>query len=187
LKYGEQPTTKQAARMSAEFYHQLTRTGGCRPLGCACILIGISNEDCGGTATTRIYLVDPIGGVEERPVVSIGNARIDLGKELKSLATQFDHGNNIKEVNGAKTLDSTKAGRGRHVHTNSIRIVASSMANRFLAKLDETNIGSAATIDVWTIQPKKHRRGGMLATCYSGIQTKNIPRYFKQDIFTHVK
>jgi len=188
LQYGEKTTTEQAARMTADFYHQLTRTGGCRPLGCTAILIGVSDEDYGGIAATRIFLADPGGGIEECQFCTAGNARSNLGNELKSLVAQFDSNNDrddkttigsLKSSSSISSIDSKT-----RTLTNSVTSIASKMADRFLTKLDEAKgtTGSTITtkIDVWTIQPMKYRRGEMLATCYSGVQKDNIQDTFRQ-------
>mmetsp|Transcript_52397 Transcript_52397/g.58571 ORF Transcript_52397/g.58571 Transcript_52397/m.58571 type:complete len:356 (+) Transcript_52397:1-1068(+) len=188
LQYGEQPTTKQAARMTADFYHKLTRLGGCRPLGCTAILIGVSDEDYGGIAATRIFLADPGGGIEECQFCIAGKARSNLGNELKSLVAQFDS-NKDNDKDDTATIGSLKSSSSisfidsnSRVLNNSVKSIASKIADRFLTKLDEAKgtIGSTITtkIDVWTIQPMKHRRGEMLATCYSGVQKDNIQDTF---------
>jgi 20S proteasome alpha/beta subunit len=203
LQYGEPPTTKQAAKMTADFYHQLTRLGGCRPLGCTAILIGVSNEEYGGIAATRIFLADPGGGVEECQfcTAGAGDSRSNLGKELMNLVAQFDNVNNNNDSSKEKGKDddtsvittTTTTITTRTRIKKSITSVASKMAVQFLMKLDEakgttsstTGLTSSTTttstkIDVWTIQPMKNRRGGMLATCYSGVQKDNIQDVFRQ-------
>lgn len=60
LAYGEQPTVEQVARQAASAQHELTRTGGARPLGCTAIVLGI---DFGGSA--RVFRTDPGGILED--------------------------------------------------------------------------------------------------------------------------
>ena len=205
LQYGEPPTTKQAAKMTADFYHQLTRLGGCRPLGCTAILIGVSDEEYGGIAATKIFLADPGGGVEECQfcTAGAGDSRSNLGKELSNLVAQFtDNVSNNNNDNDSKDKDDDDATSSKtrttrtRISSSSVMSVASKMADRFLMKLDEakgttstTTTGSTTStsttststkIDVWTIQPMKNSRGGMLATCYSGVQKDNIQDIFRQ-------
>jgi 20S proteasome alpha/beta subunit len=203
LQYGEPPTTKQAAKMTADFYHQLTRLGGCRPLGCTAILIGVSDEEYGGIAATKIFLADPGGGVEECQfcTAGAGDSRSNLGKELSNLVAQFTDNVNNNNSNNNKDKDdnddtNSKTRTTRTRISSSIMNVASKMAGRFLMKLDEakgtttstttgsttstTSTSTSTKIDVWTIQPMKNRRGGMLATCYSGVQKDNIQDVFRR-------
>ena len=164
LRYGEPPTTKQAARMTAELHHQLTRIGGYRPFGCTAILIGVSDED-GGTAGARIFVADPGGGVEEcRQFCAAGNPRAKLGKELMAMVGEaYD---NEKD---------TTANKKR----SSIANIAVKMARKFLREISSGG-NKRPSIDVWTIQPNASHRGGMLATCYSDVRKDNV-----EDIIRH--
>lgn len=60
LSYGEAPSVEHVARQATAVYHELTRTGGARPIGCTAVLAGISETD----NRLELFRVQP-GGVEE--------------------------------------------------------------------------------------------------------------------------
>ncbi len=157
LRYGEAPTTKQAARTTAEFYHQLTRMGGCRPLGCTAILMGVDG-------TARLFRTDPGGGIEECRFCAAGNSQDTVGRELMTL---------VENLDGEAPKDNESRSKG-------IARIAAKMAETFLRLLDKSGkskrakLEDGSTLDVWTIQPMKQRRGEMLATCYSGVDKENL-------------
>lgn len=63
LNFGEAPTVKEVARLAGQVQHELTRTGGRRPLGCTAIVIGIDpSSDEESLGTPRLFQTDP-GGV----------------------------------------------------------------------------------------------------------------------------
>lgn len=163
LRYGEAPTTKQASRSTAEFYHQLTRMGGCRPLGCTAILMGI---DSNGKA--KLFRTDPGGGFEECKFAAAGNSRDTVAKELMTLVEQLE----AKKENESKS--------------KSIAGMAKTMAEKVLSlltgKSKKGKSEEGSTLDVWTIQPMKYRRGEMLATCYSDVNKDNVKDIVLQSI-----
>ena len=162
LQYGEAPTIKQAARITADFYHYLTRMGGCRPLGCTAILMGVDDS-----SNTRLFRTDPGGGVEECRFCAAGYSQDTVGKELMALGASLD--DNGETENKSETRSKS-----------SIARIAASMADKILRLLDKRGKSrkgksqQGTTLDVWTIQPMKHRRGGMLATCYSDVCKDNV-------------
>ena len=174
LEYGEAPTSRQAARLTADFYHQLTRIGGCRPLGCTSILIGIDDSN-----NAKLFLTDPGGGVEECRSCAAGNSQDLMAKELMALVESFD------SENGNKVVSSPQ---NQLTKNNGIARVAMVMAEKFLRLLDGTGKfrkgknQKGPTLDVWTIKPMKHRRGGMLATCYSNVRKDNVNNILLQHI-----
>jgi len=156
LRYGEAPTTKEAARTTAEFYHQLTRMGGCRPLGCTAILMGVDG-------TARLFRTDPGGGIEECRFCAAGNSQDAVGRELMTL---------VETLDGEAPKDESRS--------KGIARIAAKMAEKFLRLLDKSGkskrakLEEGSTLDVWTIQPMKQRRGEMLATCYSDVDKDNF-------------
>ncbi len=157
LRYGEAPTTKQASRSTAEFYHQLTRMGGCRPLGCTAILMGI---DSNGRA--KLFRTDPGGGFEECKFSAAGNNRDAVAKELMALVDDM-------EANKEKNESSVSKSIPRMAKTMAQKVLSLLTGKSRKGKLEE-----GSTLDVWTIEPMKHRRGEMLATCYSDVHKDNV-------------
>jgi 20S proteasome alpha/beta subunit len=177
LQYGEAPTTEQAARITADFYHQLTRMGGCRPLGCTSILMGVDDSK-----HARLFRTDPGGGIEECLFCAAGNSQDAVGKELMALVASFD----------ASTDSTVEAcendGENERRRFGSIARIATTMAEKVLRLLDRDGKSTkgkhpeGTTLDVWTIRPMKHRRGGMLATCYSDVRKDNVNDIVSKDI-----
>ena len=189
LQYGEAPTTQQAARITADFYHQLTRMGGCRPLGCTAILMGVDDHD-----NAKLFRTDPGGGVEECRFCVAGNSQDTMGKELMALVASFDNNDGDNGSANAGESDEKKERKsplGNHQHQHQrnwrsrrIARIATTLADKVVRILDKngnTRKGKLSstqqqgpTLDVWTIQPMKHRRGGMFATCYSDVRKDNV-------------
>jgi len=157
LTYGEAPTTKQASRNTAEFYHQLTRMGGCRPLGCTAILMGI---DSNGRA--KLFRTDPGGGFEECKFAAAGNSRDTVAKELMALVEQLEAKNEKNEESKSKSI-------ARMAKTMAQKVLSLLTGKPRKGKLEE-----GSTMDVWTIEPMKHCRGEMLATFYSDVHKDNV-------------
>jgi len=173
LRCGEAATVRQAARSTADFYHQLTRIGGCRPLGCTAILVGID-----GAGEARIFRTDPGGGFEECLSCTAGRSQALVGKEMVDLVEKSDEiiGGEARE----EARDNTESDNDDETIKKNGRIarIASTMAEKFLglvaAPSDGKNHPQATTLDVWTIQPMQNSRGGMLATCYSDVRKDNV-------------
>ncbi len=81
LSYGEPMTVKEAATQSAAVQHELTRTGGARPLGCTAIILGM---DPGGA---RLFRTDPGGGLEDCYFCCAGR---DQDRLLSILMEKYD-------------------------------------------------------------------------------------------------
>lgn len=151
LNYGESPTTKQVARMAGQLQHELTRTGGARPLGCTAIVVGIDPSfDDESMGEPKLYQTDPGGIVEECSFCAAGKGRANVGKVVGSLMME--------------TSSSDK---------KSLNILAADMAKVVLGQLDDPK---GPSVDVWTIQPNPRRRGGMQATCYRNIAKDSVAR-----------
>jgi len=171
LRYGEAPTTQQVARITADFYHQLTRMGGCRPLGCTSILMGVDDS-----TNAKLFRTDPGGGVEECRFCAAGNSQDTVGKELTALVASFNGDNDIGEADDNEGENNP---RNQRRMSSSIARIAATMADKVLRVVDKSGKSrkgddqQRTTLDVWTIQPMKHRRGGMLATCYSDVRKDN--------------
>ena len=158
LDYGEPPTTQQVAAMAGQFQHYLTRAGGVRPLGCTTLVVGIdpvaSEDDGRGDETNSGQ--QPVGiprvfqadpgGVVE-PCVSYGVA----GKASETIS---------KDVTSILSSE-----------TVSLSHIVSSVAQSMLSKVEDPK-----TVDVWTFQPQRGRRGGVQATCYPHLDKESLSK-----------
>lgn len=165
MSYGEAPTTKQIARTSGELQHELTRTGGARPLGCTAIVAGIDAPFNGkSTGKPSLYQTDPGGIVEECIHCAAGKERVNIGKILADLVS--GKLGNVRKFLGP--LAKKKEGQG----SDQISTLATSLAEKVLAQLDQDAKGSS--VDVWIIRPDGRRRGGMHATCFRNIRKDSL-------------
>ena len=163
LDYGEPPTTQQVAQMAGQFQHYLTRSGGVRPLGCTALILGMDplatdddpNDDADHGQTRpmgipRVFQADP-GGVVE-PCISFGAA----GKNCEAITKD------VASVLSGSTLSSENV---------PLSLVASSVAQSILSKVEDPK-----TVDVWTFQPQRGKRGGMQATCYPHMDKDSLSK-----------
>ena len=161
---GEAPTTKQVARMAGDLQHELTRTGGARPLGCTAIVAGIDPTfDEESIGTPKLYQTDPGGIVEECTFCAAGKGRSNVGKVLGSL-----------------TIGITKKRTSSSDDKQVLNYVAADMAKKVLGQLDDPQ--GEPSVDVWTLQPNPGRRGGVQASCYRNISKHSIPRIRDQQL-----
>jgi len=146
--YGEAPTIEEVARMAGEFQHLLTRSRGIRPLGCTALVVGIDpvSDEQTQLGLPRVFQTDPGGIVEEC------SSHCVAGKGYDAIA---------------KDLAPIVAGVAKN--PNSLSRLAFNMAQSVLGKLDETKV-----LDVWTIEPKRGKRGGLLATCYQKVDKDTL-------------
>jgi 20S proteasome subunit alpha 4 len=163
LSYGEASTVEQAARQAASLQHQLTRTGGARPLGCTAIVVGIdptasvSTSASGGVSATgkaRIFRSDP-GGILEDCLYSVA------GKDNEKLMMEMG-----KRYNG----DFSKTANETTVVTEMMSAVfsSSSLVSSGSSDDDET------LVDIWIFQPNSKRRGKTHATCFRNVKPSNL-------------
>lgn len=146
LNFGEAPTVKEVAQLAGRVQHELTRTGGRRPLGCTAIVIGIDPPyDEESLGTPRLFQTDPGGIVEECTFCAAGKGRVAAMKTLGNLVD--------KEP------------------SQCIIELAAQMTKRVLKEVDDPE---DQAVDVWTIKPHAFRRGGMQATCYRNITKSTI-------------
>lgn len=140
MRLGEAPTTKQVARMAGRYQHYLTRAGGIRPLGCAALVIGVDpSENEEKLGHPRLFQTDAGGVAEECRYCTLGRGQEAIGKDLSSL------------------LD-------RKPIPANLTTTAEKMTQTVLGKLE-----GPKTVDVWTIEPCRGKRGGLLATCHRQI------------------
>eukprot|EP00535_Pseudo-nitzschia_heimii_P001046 CAMPEP_0197188250 /NCGR_PEP_ID=MMETSP1423-20130617/17521_1 /TAXON_ID=476441 /ORGANISM="Pseudo-nitzschia heimii, Strain UNC1101" /LENGTH=373 /DNA_ID=CAMNT_0042640045 /DNA_START=122 /DNA_END=1243 /DNA_ORIENTATION=- len=193
LRTGEAPTTLQAARSAAEFYHRLTRIGGCRPLGCSAIFVGVDAAD----GKAKLVRTDPGGGFEECGVCAAGNRHEAVGKELADLAAAAAAAAKTRlgdDDDDQRSAERHRAGaeRGGKKKEGGVSEMASAVAGAILRRLEgngkaprkgkaeepqqQQQQPGRTTLDVWTIQPADGRRGGMLAICYGDVRKDNFDR-----------
>jgi len=198
LRYGEAPTVQQAARITADFHHQLTRMGGCRPMGCTAILMGVDNVNGNNaqTQTARLFRTDPGGGFEECRFCAAGKSRDVVSKELMALVGTLDKDENDNdndddddndsvEKNGSKIRNNGKSNRIARSAVTMARCVLRLLDTNSYSKTggQPTSETEITTVDVWTIEPREGCRGGMVATCYSDVRKDNVDRILlKQDL-----
>ena len=166
FNYGEPPTVKDAARMTAELQHTLTRVGGYRPLGCSAILLGVCDYDDAKGSRTQIFQTDPGGGLEECDFCAAGKERTNFGKDLKGLLDQVD------EAMKRKSKSSFPLSK-----------IVSKMTDALFRRLDPFTTSDKKRpqmLDVWTIQPMEGHRGEMLATCYRNVEKSQIKKLMEE-------
>lgn len=149
--YGEAPTTEEVARMVGKYQHYLTRSGGIRPLGCTALILGIDtthNEQAQLVGVPKVYQADPGGIVETFTSHCVAGKGGDaINKDLGSIVND------------------------RSLSPATLPHLASEMAIGVLGKLDDPKM-----VDVWTIEPKEGKRGGMLVTCYQNLNRESASK-----------
>jgi len=159
--FGEVPTVHQAARYAAELQHQLTRTGGARPLGCAAVLVGVdpsSSPPPTGSARglLRIFRTDPGGTSEECRYCAEGKNKEALSV---ALSKYYD-----EETNDDGALPVPRDGG---YWTKPI----SSLVRRIVGvAASDSNASERSFVDVWVIRPSRSKRGNMHAICFRNIR-----------------
>jgi 20S proteasome alpha/beta subunit len=160
LSYGEAQTVEQAARQAASLQHQLTRTGGARPLGCTAIVVGIdptsvpastsastsSGADGNHNSCSRVFRTDP-GGILEDCFFSVA------GKDQDKL---------MNEV--AKRYDDLKS-------ANQTTVVTELLAT---LKLAGAGGDKDSSVDIWIFKPNAKRRGKTDATCLVNVKSDDL-------------
>lgn len=154
LSFGVAPRVEQAARQTASLQHQLTRTGGARPLGCTTMVLGVdslSSSSLSSSATAarrhdphgsvRIFRTDP-GGIMEDCLYYAGGR--DGDKLLTALATLYKADNTVK-------LDHPV------------------MASKLTKIMAEATGQKKLSVDVWVIRPNHTCRGNMEAILFANV------------------
>jgi 20S proteasome alpha/beta subunit len=148
LSYGEASTVEQAARQAASLQHQLTRTGGARPLGCTAIVVGMDPTASGTAGKSRVFRSDP-GGILEDCLYSVAGK--DHEKLMMEMARRY-HG------------DFSKTANETTVVTEMLAAVSS------LVGSDDSD----SSVDIWMFQPNAKRRGKTHATCLRNVKPDNL-------------
>ena len=143
---------EQAARQAASLQHQLTRTGGARPLGCTAIVVGMDPTCASGAAgKSRVFRSDP-GGILEDCLYSVAGK--DHEKLMMDMARRY-HG------------DFSKTANETTVVTEMLSAVSS------LVGSDDDGDGNSS-VDIWMFQPNTKRRGKTNATRLRNVKPDNL-------------
>ena len=111
LSYGEAPTVKQAARQAASLQHELTRTGGARPLGCSAMVAGIDPTE----NQLAIFRSDPGGILEDCLYCAAGK---DHNKIMNRIADRYD--NELLSANSTRIISElVSCIKGEHDNDDS--------------------------------------------------------------------
>ena len=149
--------------------------------------MGVDDFDSNVNAA-KLFRTDPGGGVEECRFCVAGNSQDTMGKELMALVASFYTTNDGEDDNGIdKHTGESDEKKASKTNWRSRRIarIAFTLADKVIRILDKNGGNTrkeksssaqqqGPTLDVWTIQPMKHRRGGMFATCYSDVRKDNV-------------
>jgi 20S proteasome alpha/beta subunit len=146
LSYGEASTVEQAARQAASLQHQLTRTGGARPLGCTAIVVGIDPTASGAAGNSRVFRTDP-GGILEDCLWSVAGK--DHDKLMTEMARRYD--------GFSKTANETT------VVTEMLSAMSS-----LVGRDDDSSV------DIWMFKPNSKRRGKTHATCLRNVKSDDL-------------
>lgn len=185
LQYGETPTSKQVAEFAGSWQHQLTLSGGVRPLGCTALVIGL---DEGGSTTPMVYQTDP-GGVVERveSFCAAGKSKDAVAKPMASLLEELQGKANTSKPKSStgnkqeasktpgKTGKSSKKSTSVSLVHSDLVSAAAAMAQTVLQKLDDPK-----KVDVWIMHANPQQRGGMESTCYRRISKDNVSKIGKE-------
>jgi 20S proteasome alpha/beta subunit len=160
LNLGEAPTVEQVARHVANFQHELTRTGGARPLGCTAVVVGMDPVD----ECFKLYQTDP-GGILEECICSIGGKdRLSVMKELKTRAGEI-----------WKEERATPERNDEGSTLSAVRSI-SKILQSFSAATTESEL--AMPINVWIVRASKLRRGGIRAVCFCKVPGTDLKALF---------
>lgn len=188
LSYGEAPTTQQVARMAGQAQHELTRTGGARPLGCTALVLGIDPSSSFSSSSSLSSDVNDTDK-DKDSTISTDTAKTTKTKSLggKPRLFQTDPGGIVEESSvcaagkGRVTVGKdlgTLVANTNEFSGKSLTTAAADIAELVLGKLDDSK-GRPSVVDVWTIQPNANRRGGMQATCYRNIDKDSVSRIIR--------
>ena len=149
LSLGVAPRVEQAARQAAALQHELTRTGGARPLGCTTMVLGVDAFALGNDPTAsqaagsvRVVRTDPGGILEDCWYYAGGR---DGDKLLTALATLYNDDNTVK-------LDH------------------SVLASKLTKIMAEATGQKKLSVDVWVLRPNPTCRGNMEVIQFANVR-----------------
>lgn len=200
--YDEPMTIQQAAQHLASIQHELTKTGGARPLGCTCIILGIDqqqnnrkntieDDDINKSTNTssnmlkgsHLYRVDPGGIIEHCYFCCAGKCTDELMKliynqKLYHSELKNNENNDHSTYNNSdQDLESDMSGK------NDEKRASSTTLTELLNAVHEMNSGEqpawnqnndkdSKLIDLWIFQPETGRRGNLNTMHISEINPK---------------
>jgi 20S proteasome subunit alpha 4 len=140
LSCGEAMTVKEAAQRAASVQHDLTRSGGARPLGCTAIVVGMDTPTFLETGKPRIFRTDPGGILEDCLYCCAGR---DQARLMSALGESF----------GTLRCSNTD---------DAIRVFLST-------NLEQAEEKDTTSYDLWVFTPKAGRRGKTDVTCFLDV------------------
>lgn len=158
LSYGEPMTVEEVAKQSAAVQHELTRTGGARPLGCTAIILGIDPSHGKNVGPPRLFRTDPGGGLEDCYFCCAGR---DQDRLMSNLIEKYEK-----------------------IRVRTIPEVIRKLVGYMLHGQDK----SKASLDVWVLRPDNRKRAKTDVTCFTEVggaeSLKTITSYLetRQDI-----
>jgi 20S proteasome alpha/beta subunit len=175
---GEPCTVREMAQHAANVQHELTRTGGVRPLGCTAIIAGVDSttnnamkdhHDAHHTSTTtatlnagdvRIFRTNPGGIMEDCCYCAAGRKHEDIMNQISK------HYNNEKDA-----LLSPTASRSAQL---GVLLTLTKKALGNVHDNNDSNNPDGTSMDVWMLEPCPRRRGKIKASCYRGLHNGNL-------------
>lgn len=140
LSYGEPMTVEEAAKQSAAVQHELTRTGGARPLGCTAIVLGMDPSHNKDVGPARLFRTDPGGGLEDCSFCCAGR---DQDRLMSKLIQKYEK-----------------------IRARSMSEVIRKLVGYMLQGQDK----SKTSIDVWLLRPShSQKRAKTDVTCFTEI------------------
>jgi 20S proteasome alpha/beta subunit len=200
LSMGEPCTVREMAQHAANAQHELTRTGGVRPLGCTAIIAGIDStttttttammvkdhDKAQGAATTTTTTTtttskssnDAAGGDVRIFRTNPGGILEDCcycaaGRNHEDIMNQIcKHYNNEKDALLSPTASRSDQ-LGLLLTLAKKTLGAGSVHD---GKDSNINADGATSMDVWMLEPCPWRRGKIKATCVRNLHQGNLDK-----------
>eukprot|EP00521_Asterionellopsis_glacialis_P016657 CAMPEP_0195296144 /NCGR_PEP_ID=MMETSP0707-20130614/18858_1 /TAXON_ID=33640 /ORGANISM="Asterionellopsis glacialis, Strain CCMP134" /LENGTH=293 /DNA_ID=CAMNT_0040357563 /DNA_START=36 /DNA_END=917 /DNA_ORIENTATION=- len=155
LQNGEAPYIKDVAELSSGLQHQLTRTGGARPLASTACLVGVDPSGL------KLYQTEPGGSMEQCRYAAAGKLRDQAMTALKELEDEW-----------AKLLVDDDGDTPENLSVGGLAkgVVKSVLQGEW----DEDDKDSVKSVDVWVIQKDATRRGNIRMTCALDVSRHNM-------------
>jgi len=135
-------TVREAAERVAQVQHELTTTGGARPLGCTALVLGMDSDVGIDNTSPRLFRMDPGGTLEDCWYCCAGK---DQDRSMAVLGEHYDDIRTSDTVTAIQKLLSLRQQLAGHA--------------------DESEI----SYDLWVIRPRAGRRGKSQVTCFMDV------------------
>mmetsp|Transcript_15520 Transcript_15520/g.21602 ORF Transcript_15520/g.21602 Transcript_15520/m.21602 type:complete len:311 (+) Transcript_15520:68-1000(+) len=153
LQNGEAPYIKDVAELASGLQHQLTRTGGARPLASTACLVGVDPSGL------KMYQTEPGGSMEQCRYAAAGKLRDQAMTALKELEDEW-----------AKLPVDDGEEDGDKPEKLSVDELAKGVAKSVLqGEWDEDDKDRVKSVDVWVVQSDATRRGNIRMTCVLNV------------------